>query len=204
MVTPPADTLVCDTAKIIAWQSDPAYAYNRELIAPDVNLLEWLNRWVGEILQKILGSSIAEKYSGYVLIGIFILILLSVIWFVYRKRPELFVRSSKKNLPYTVEEDVIYGVDFEKGIEEALLHRDYRTAIRLLYLQTLKILSDQERIDWQIYKTPSQYIYEVKMPAFRKLTLHFLEVRYGNFEATEVLFRSMQALQKEIEKGAEV
>ena len=27
----PADTLVCDTAQIALWQSDPAYNYNREL-----------------------------------------------------------------------------------------------------------------------------------------------------------------------------
>ena len=29
----PADTLVCDTAQVAAWQSDPAFAYSRELIA---------------------------------------------------------------------------------------------------------------------------------------------------------------------------
>ena len=26
----PADTLVCDTAQVAAWQSDPAFAYCRE------------------------------------------------------------------------------------------------------------------------------------------------------------------------------
>ena len=31
-LTSPADTLVCDTAQIALWQSDPAYNYNRELI----------------------------------------------------------------------------------------------------------------------------------------------------------------------------
>ena len=46
-----------------------------------------------------------------------------------------------------------------------------------------------------------QYINEVRLPAFRQLTNHFLRVRYGNFEATEELFRTMQTLQEEIEKG---
>jgi hypothetical protein len=36
------------------------------------------------------------------------------------------------------------------------------------------------------------------------MTNHFLRVRYGNFEATEELFREMQALQEEIEKGGAV
>ena len=39
----PADTLVCDTAQVAVWQSDPAFAYSRELIAPEINVLEWFN-----------------------------------------------------------------------------------------------------------------------------------------------------------------
>ena len=40
-----------------------------------------------------------------------------------------------------------------------------------------------------------------ELSAFRQLTNHFLRVRYGNFEATEELFRIMQTLQEEIGKG---
>ena len=96
------------------------------------------------------------------------------------------MRSPKNALPYTAGEDTIYGVDFPGGIAEALSRQDYREAVRLLYLQTLKQLSDAERIDWQLYKTPTQYLNEV---------------RYGNFEATEELFRTMRTLQEEIGKG---
>ena len=120
---------------------------------------------------------------------------------VYKKRPELFMRSRKSTLPYTVGEDTIYGVDFAERIADALARTDYREAVRLLYLQTLKQLSDGKRIDWQLYKTPTQYIYGVRLPAFRQMTNHFLRVRYGNFEATETLFHAMRDLQKEVEKG---
>ena len=188
-LTSPADTLVCDTAQIALWQSDPAYNYNRELITPEMNIFEWISRQFGELMRKIFGSRFAEEYS------------VLIVWFVYRKRPELFMVSHKNALPYTVEEDTIYGVDFPGGIAEALSRQNYREAVRLLYLQTLKQLSDAERIDWQLYKTPTQYINEVRLPAFRQLTNHFLRVRYGNFEATEELFRVMQALQEEIGKG---
>ena len=109
--------------------------------------------------------------------------------------------SRKNALPYAVEEDTIYGVDFARGIADALSRSDYREAVRLLYLQTLKQLSDEKRIDWQLYKTPTQYVYEVRMPAFRQLTNHFLRVRYGNFEA---LFHVMQSLQEEVKKGGAV
>lgn len=200
-ISSPTDTLVCDTAKIALWQSDPAYDYNRELITPEINIFEWISNQFGGLLRRIFGTRFAEEYSGLILICIAILILLLIVWLVYRKRPELFMRSSKNALPYTVEEDTIYGVDFPGGIADALSRQDYREAVRLLYLQTLKQLSDAERIDWQLYKTPTQYLNEVKLPAFRQLTNHFLRVRYGNFEATEELFGVMKALQEEIEKG---
>lgn len=199
-LTSPADTLVCDTVQISLWQSDPVYSYNRELITPEINFFEWIGKQSGELLRKIFGSRFAEEYSGVVLICIAIIILLLIVWFVYRKRPELFMSSRQNTLPYTVGEDTIYGVDFSGGIADAISRRDYREAVRLLYLQTLKRLSDAERIDWQLYKTPTQYLNEVRLPAFRQLTNHFLRVRYGNFEATEELYRTMQSLQEDIEK----
>ena len=154
-------------------------------------------------------GSCCVKYSAVILLKsiqlilvcIAILLLLLIVWFVYRNaRNCLWSRINV--LPYTVEEDTIYGVDFPGGIAEALSRQNYREAVRLLYLQTLKQLSDAERIDWQLYKTPTQYINEVRLPAFRQLTNHFLRVRYGNFKATEELFRVMQTLQGEIGKGA--
>lgn len=201
MLTSPVDTLVCDTVQIAKWQSNPAYDYNRELITPEINVFEWFRRQFGELLQKIFGSRFAEEYSGLILICLAIVILVLIIWFLYKKRPELFMRSPKNKLPYEIEEDTIYGVDFPGGIADALSRSDYREAVRLLYLQTLKRLSDEKRIDWQPYKTPTQYINEVRIPVFRQLTNHFLRVRYGNFEATRELFDSMKSLQEEIGKG---
>lgn len=203
MIDSLADTLVCDTVQIAAWQSDPAYAYNRELIAPEASLFGWLGEWVREILQKIFGNSSVSEYSNLILIGIAVLILVLLLWFIYKNRPKLFMRSRKNALPYAVTEDTIYGIDFEGGIAASISRRNYKEAVRLLYLQTLKRLSDRQRVDWQPYKTPTQYLYEVRMPAFRQLTDHFLRIRYGNFEATATLFHAMRTLQEEIEKGGE-
>lgn len=206
-MTVPADTLVYDSLSIADLQTLPEYDYNRELITPEVNLMAWLNMWMGKLLQKIFGSKFAEEYTGIILFILFAIVILLIIWFVYKKRPELFMRS-KKSMPYRVEEDTIYGVDFDKEIDAAFSRNDYRETVRLLYLQTLKQLSDDEAIDWQPYKTPTEYIYEVKNNAlkvpFRELTGRFLRVRYGNFEATETLFREMQVLHREIRKGGTV
>lgn len=203
MITSPADTLVCDTAQIAVWQSKDAYDYNRELIASDIGILELIQRHFREMLRKILGSHFAQEYSDLILVTVAVVLLLLIAWFIYRKHSGLFMRSPRDNAPYTVEEDTIYGVDFSARIGDALAREDYREAVRLLYLQTLKQLSDVGRIDWQPYKTPTQYNKEVNTRDFKQLTSHFLRVRYGNFEASEELFRQMQNLQTTIGKGGE-
>lgn len=158
-----------------------------------------------KLLGKLFGTKFAQEYSGVVLVCIAILILLLLLWFIYKKRPELFMRSKRNKLAYAVQEDTIYGVDFGQEIDRALAQRNYREAVRLLYLHILKQLSDAGQIDWQLYKTPTEYIYELKPEPvrvpFRNLTHLFLRVRYGNFEATASLFEEMQALQADIRKG---
>lgn len=187
-----ADTLVCDTARVAFWKSNPDYDYNRELMTPEIDIYGWLSMQLSKLLRAIFGSRFAEEYSGIILIIIAILILLLILWFLYKKRPELFMRSRRGPVNYSVHEDTIYGVDFDAEIRRAIDRKDYREAIRLLYLQTLKLLSDDGRIDWQLYKTPTEYIYEVKQEMlrtpFRNLTHGFLRVRYGNFPCFRVSF----------------
>ena len=62
-LTSPTDTLVCDTAQLARWQSDPVYNYNRELIAPEINLFEWINKQFGEFLREIFGSRFADEWK---------------------------------------------------------------------------------------------------------------------------------------------
>ena len=60
------------------------------------------------------------------------------------------------------------GVDFDKEIASATATGNWRDAVRYVYLKTLRCLSDYHRIDWQPSKTPSQYVYEERLPAFRR------------------------------------
>ena len=61
-LTSPADTLVCDTAQIALWQSDPAYNYNRELITPVGSLGSCCAKYSAVILLKSI-----QGLSWYVL-----------------------------------------------------------------------------------------------------------------------------------------
>lgn len=198
------DTLLYDTAKIARYQADSHFDYNSQLVHKNFNLYEIVINWFRELMQRFFGSVIADKYSGTILAVFFVLFILLLIFVVYKKRPELFYRE-KKFMKYNVEEETIYGVDFNSEINNAVSRNDYQLAVRLVYLQTLKHLSDFRCIDWQTYKTPTEYLYEMKRKGvsdeFRQLTNRFLMVRYGNFEATESTYETVKNLQQIIWKG---
>ena len=61
----PVDTLVCDTARIAAWQQDSAFDYNRELIEPEQSILQWLFEVIIGFLTRIIdGRAMSRGYSS--------------------------------------------------------------------------------------------------------------------------------------------
>ena len=195
----PADTLQLDSELLTALQSDSQYDYDRELVGGDESLLEWLRRVIIEWLEDNLEIVLDNDVANYILIGLGVVVVLFLAWLYWRVRPRLFMRGEKKEaLDYDVQEDTIYGVNFEVNIAKALREKDYRQAVRLVYLQTLLHLQNAGRIDWQPSKTPIQYMRHVNNLAFTTMSHHFIRVRYGNFEATKELFDEMQELQASI------
>jgi len=198
-----ADTIIYDAEKIAGYQSDSRYDYLSQIDIPDYTWFDLIARWFNRLINYIFSGKFGENVTTPLLIIIFILILATTIYFLYKKRPELFLRAKKTiPLPYTLEEENIRQIDFDKEIAATLQNRDYRLAIRLLYLQTLRFLSDNLLIDWQIHKTPMEYYYELadkemRQP-FRVFTNHFLQVRYGNYLASSELFETMLDLQASI------
>ncbi|WP_321438449.1 DUF4129 domain-containing protein [uncultured Bacteroides sp.] len=198
------DTLVYDAARIAHYQADNQFDYNSQAVHRNVNIFDLINLWFTKLLSHLFNNEFAEKYSEVILISLLIIFILLLVFFVYKKRPELFYKE-KKVWNYKVDEETIYGVDFSNEIGNAVNREDYQLAIRLVYLQTLKHLSDSKCIDWQTYKTPTDYLYEMKrnevVEDFRHLTNRFLMVRYGNFEANEATYEAVKSLQQEIWKG---
>jgi hypothetical protein len=206
-MTIPVDTLIYDSVKIAGYQADKRFDYNSQLEVPGFDLIQLISRWLAQLLSRFFDYSTAEGLARWIIIAVIVLIILLVIYLIYKKRPELFLREKKSLLPYKIEEENIYRIDFEKELAAALAIGDFRTSVRILYLQTIRLFADKQWIDWQIYKTPTEYIYELK-PAnlktpFRDFTNRFLQVRYGNFRATRELYDFMRLLHDELKKGGE-
>ncbi|MBP5562368.1 MAG: DUF4129 domain-containing protein [Muribaculaceae bacterium] len=83
------------------------------------------------------------------------------------------------------------------GIDEAMAAGNYRLAVRLIYLTTLRDLHERGTVQWKHDKTPEDYAREAGLPSFTRLTLRFMMVRYGDYEATREICEVMRSLKSE-------
>ena len=96
-----------------------------------------------------------------------------------------FGKLKEKKLSFSLEdvEENLEETDLERFKREALEKKDFKTAIRILYLMILKDLSIQDKIEWRREKTDSQYVREMRgkdgFQEFRELTRSFEYVWYG-------------------------
>lgn len=196
-----ADTLQTDQQLLQQLQQDPRYAYAIEEQKP--SLMDEFLKWIGERLDAHLDANIS--FYRPVFYSLCTLAVIILVWWLVRSGvlQRLFGILLKEDVSIEEAEENIHVIDFEAEIARARSAGDYTRASRLLYLQTLKQLSDARRIDWQPQKTPAQYTREVSGRAFLQLTNHFVRIRYGGFEADEQLFLTMEALQAETGKGGE-
>ena len=200
MLQPLSDTLSCDSALLHQFRSDEAYNYAQELQAPELDWWDWLMSKIGEFLSEIFDI----QGKGDFRIVIYIILALAVIaliaFILYRYQFKLFGRAGKI-ANEDDEEDNIYGVDFDAVYAKAMAQKDYYKAVRIVYLRTLRWLSDGNKISWQLYKTPTQYTHEFLSAEFQRMTAVFMRVRYGNYEASEELVKLMTDLESQIKKG---
>ncbi|MBR5727613.1 MAG: DUF4129 domain-containing protein [Muribaculaceae bacterium] len=185
------DTLQCDTTLLQRLQQSSSYEYNREFVQQDTSVIDRILRW----LESLFSTSVDKATEGdmsifWVIGGIIVVIAAGV--YLYTHDVGLFRRSGKSDIDYEAEDEDIYGIDFDDRINQAVTQHDWREATRLTYLKTLRWLADNNRIDWALFKTPSQYTREERSPEFRDMTNEFLRVRYGNFDANEATYNEMQ------------
>ncbi len=108
----------------------------------------------------------------------------------------MFGRSSSDKIDYTISADDIHGISFDEAIQQAIASSNFRLAIRLLYLQSLKKLSDNGYINWQINKTNTDYLQETSdkkwHSLFSSLTLTFEYTWYGEAVVSKERFNIVQ------------
>lgn len=172
-------------------QTDHDYQYGNDAPPPEnpiARFFQWLFRKFGEFLrsdsyQNIWQYVILAAVAGLV---IYLLTKAEVLGFLFPKK------AQSGGLDYENMAENIHEIDFDAAVEEAVTKRNFRLAVRLLYLQTLKRLTDAGRINYKPDKTNRQYVYELAnsplQADFETLTRQFEFIWYGDFPVDESRF----------------
>ena len=188
---------VIDSSKIKNYLKDKDFSYFED---PESTMTLWerLMAWIGRQFTQLTDY---RAYGTAWDIFMYILItfaVIAVVLGIYKSDVRGLFFSNKNKIGLNASESLedIHSIDYENMIEEAITNRNYRYALRLNYLRTLKILSDQEIILWKIDKTNREFIREIKQQKLRSefdyITSNFESIWYGGFEINQSLYSQLQ------------
>lgn len=185
-----------DAGDIAYYRAHPDFQYDEQ--AQALSWWQLLKMWWNQFWRDMLRAGTSNKAFDYLLIvlGVIALTYL-VIKLIGMDNIGIFGRrASKTPLSHTEIDENIHQLDFEKELQQAVEHRNYRGAIRLLYLRCLKTLADKGLIDWKPAKTNADYLRELQdgphSPGFKTLTYQYEYSWYGDFPVDQAHFHAVQ------------
>ena len=187
--------LLKDTSKVETrkFNEDSILKYSRqkEFIYDDVapattNWWDRFWRWFWHQLDDLFKGKNYGTFFQYLIIALVIgIVTFAIIKLLGIDLRLLTGKSKAITVPYHESLENIHEINFDDQIEMALANGNYRLVVRLLYLKTLKNLTDKQLIFWQPEKTNQTYVLELENEqykiAFSKLTNQFEYIWYGEF-----------------------
>ncbi|MFC4477524.1 DUF4129 domain-containing protein [Flavobacterium chungangensis] len=183
--------------------TDKEFIY--EYKAPEKNWWDHFKHWLARLIFNLFNFSSVKTSLNFVVILFRIIAVLVVIVLIYfiakalTKQEGRWIfgkNANKKTLFYSDAEKNIHLLDFEKLIRESIEAGERRIAIRYYYLWLLKVMAQNNYIEWDIEKTNSDYLYELYNPAhkeeFTYLSYLYNYIWYGEFEIDDVTFRKTE------------
>jgi hypothetical protein len=171
--------------KIHDFLNDPDFQYDKKTAKPPQSFLERILNWIARAFRFVAKGGKPVEYTIYILM---FAVLLFVLYKILGLDYDALVLRKKKilNNEISVFEEDIHALDPDQLINDSIQKKQYRLAVRWLYIKLLKTLSSRELIDWEINKTNSDYARELKntpyFEPFTRLTFVFEYIWYGEFE----------------------
>ena len=178
------DTRHFDSIQLKVFSAQPDFDYR---IKPQrLSYFQRLLQWLSQKFDK--GGKNSSAFWKYVGIGLAVMAI-SLLIFQLAKIPAqgIWARkvSSLEGPEGVLSQEDVSAIAFDERITQALSQGNFRKALRLLFLESLSLLSASEAIDWKAYKTNQEYELELQggpyADTFRKLRLTFEYVWYGDF-----------------------
>ncbi len=171
--------------KIHEFLNDPDFQYDKKTAKPPQSLIERILNWITRAFRFVAKGGKPVEYTIYILMfAVLLFVLYKVLGLDY---DALVLRKKKiQNADISVFEEDIHTIDPDQLIKESIQNKQFRLAVRWLYIKLLKTLTSRELIEWEINKTNSDYTAELKntpfYDPFNRLTFVYEYVWYGEFE----------------------
>jgi hypothetical protein len=165
------------------------------------NLLGRAVSWFFQQLEKLFGVDISPQVLDVVEFLVYLLLTIFIGYFIIKlllgqNTSSFFNRKTATVNPLTIDEEHIEHLNLDTFIDDALAQKNYRLAIRYMYLKALKELSSNNIISWHFEKTNNDYYNEIKDPLlkenFKKVSYLYDYVWYGEFDLDEIGFTNAQ------------
>jgi len=199
-----------DAEHLRSYRNNPDFKYDEGVVQVD-GLWERFWNWVWRLVSNLFKKGINDSTSTgifikYIVLGLLVLLIGFLITRLAGLNFRIFSRKSKAvDVPYMELEDNIHEIDFNVELDKAVAAGNYRLAVRLFYLQSLKKLSDRSLIDWQPEKTNQAYVAELtdsqRKVQFKQLTLQFEYVWYGEFFIEKESFAELRTAFETFNRG---
>jgi Domain of unknown function (DUF4129) len=178
--------------KVYAYANDPSY-WRRE----EETQVRPPNFWLFRLL-----SSKGFEYFLLILLGS--VLLYAIIRIIADNRIRVFYRAPRRAAAVGAAEDDAMEDDLEGKLLHYMQIKDYRQAVRYLYLKTLKLLDEGGLIKYHQESTNHEYWLQLsaspKGAPFRDLTTIYEKVWYGEFPLGDTLFARLHQYFEEFQK----
>lgn len=192
-----------DKSKIEEYRKDTRFQYKKE----ERGLSWWdrillaINNFINNLLGTVAKSGMLSIVVLLIIVVVICLIVLKLIGVDYRT---LLGKKELDKSDIDIYTENVHEMNFDALISNALRNKDYRLAVRFLYLKNLKQMSDKDIIEWSSHKTNYSYQYEIQNSLLRskflETTLIFDYVWYGEFELDESKFTEVDSRMGDLNK----
>ncbi len=179
------------------YKNDPEFDYDG---GPEESE-DWITKiknWINQQLAILRSSTTYSTLLDYLYYGLMIAALILIIRGLIKadRRGLLFGKINSNEIKMIESEEDISQINFDDLIAAAAERKDYKLAVRYLFLKSLKLLSEKELIELRNNKTNHQYLSEIKnnriSNAFQIATSRFEWIWYGDFPVDEKVMKSSQ------------
>lgn len=193
-----------DEKAMDSYSESADFSYMNLVIQPP-SIWQRIQWWFQSILQKIFSNPNAPIFTELLFYGILFLILGGAIFYIVRLKYVGAVATDAKNFTASISSLENAKVDdFEGMIAGAIKDKNYKLAIRYVYLKSLTLLSQRGLIKLKDWKSPFDYEKELNkelVAPYKDLSRLFEYVWYGDFEAGEKEYLRSNDLSEKMSEG---